>query len=75
MAENMTIEALIKIVAYGVPALMIVLGFFGYFAGYSINAVSHDAGMMNTGIVMIILGTVFYVLEFIAKIAAGHNNY
>ncbi len=70
----MSVKALINIIAYGVPALLIVLGFFGYFAGLTINAISHDAGMMNTGTFMIVLGIVFYLLELIANIFAGNSG-
>lgn len=70
MVENMSIQALINIAAYGVPALLIVLGFFAYLAGYSISAFTNENGMMNTGIIMIVLGIMFYLLEFLAKIAS-----
>ena len=71
----MSLEALVKVVAYGVPALLIVLGFFSYLAGYSINAISQDAGMMNGGVLMMVLGVGFYILEFVAKILGSHNSY
>jgi hypothetical protein len=74
VAENMSLEAIVKIVAYGVPALLIVLGFFAYLAGYSMNAISHDAGMMNAGIGMLALGILFYGVELAAKIAAYFSD-
>lgn len=65
----MTLKALVNVVAYGTPALLIILGFFAYIAGYSMNAMIHDAGMMNTGIIMMALGIIFYAVEFLAKVA------
>ena len=68
MTENMSVRALINVAVYGVPGLMIFLGFFAYFNGSSVN----DFGMMDVGIVMIILGFVFYVLELVAGIVATY---
>ncbi len=70
MAEKiMSIQALINIVAYGVPALMIAFGLFTYLSGYFINGLSLDTGI---GFIMIILGVVLYALEFIIKIVATY---
>jgi hypothetical protein len=69
LAENMTLDALVKVVAYGVPALLIILGFFAYMAGYSINALAHDAGMMNAGIAMMAIGIILYAVELVVKVA------
>jgi hypothetical protein len=68
LAENMTLDALVKVVAYGVPALLILLGFFAYMAGYSINALAHDAGMMNGGIAMMAIGIIIYTVEFVVSV-------
>jgi hypothetical protein len=77
IANNYRLSALINVVAYGVPAVLIVLGFFAYLAGYGINAVSSNSGIMNTGIILIVLGVVFYLLEFFAKIFSAYysNSY
>ena len=71
----MSVDALIQVIAYGVPALLIVIGAFFYLAGYSINAFTQNSSIMNTGTVMIILGIIFYVLELIAKIAGAYYSY
>ena len=52
MAERMSLEAIVKVIAYGVPALLIVLGFFAYVSGYAMSAITHDSGMMNGGILL-----------------------
>ena len=70
----MPIGALISIVAYGVPALIIAFGFFSCLSGYFINGLSQDPGIMKTGFIMIILGVVFYVREFIVKIVATYYS-
>jgi len=70
MSENTTVDIIIKLVVYGVPALLIILGFLAYMSGYAIQAVSGDSGMMNLGIALMILGIVFYVIEFIVKVYA-----
>ena len=70
MAEKiLSIQALINIIAYGVPALMIAFGLFSFLSGYFINGLYQDTGI---GFIMIILGVAFYVLEFIVKIVATY---
>jgi hypothetical protein len=69
----MTLDALVKVVAYGVPALLIVRA-RARLAGYPINTVAHDAGMMNTGIAMMATGILLYVIEFVAKIAYAYSG-
>jgi len=39
-------------------------------SGYAIQAVTGDTGMMNMGIVLMALGIIFYIIEFIAKVYA-----
>lgn len=63
-----------KVVAYGAPALLILLGFFAYMSGYSINAIANDAGMMNAGMTMMAIGTILYIAEFVAKVAVYFNE-
>lgn len=53
------------------PAILIVLGFFAHMSGYAMNAVIHDAGMMNGGILMMVVGVVLYIVE---KIAFAYSN-
>jgi hypothetical protein len=71
----MSFNALVNVVAYGIPALLIILGFCAYLAGYSISALTSNDGLMNTGIAMITIGIIFYVLEFIAKIVITYYNF
>jgi len=61
---------IVKIVAYGVPALLIVVGFFTYFAGYTVQSLTHDAGMTNLGMLLMALGIIFYTSEFAVKVYA-----
>lgn len=68
----MSMRALVNIVAYGVPALLIMLGFFAYLAGYSINALLNDGGLMNIGVALIAMGIIFYLIELAAKILAAY---
>ena len=44
MSENTTVDIIIKLVVYGVPALLIILGFLAYMSGYAIQAVGGDSG-------------------------------
>jgi hypothetical protein len=68
MSRNTTVDVIIKVVVYGVPALLIVLGFVAYMGGYAIHAVTGDSGMMNIGIGLMILGIVLYIIEFIIAV-------
>jgi len=61
MSNNL--EAIVKVIAYGVPALLIVLGFFGYVGGYTIQMVTGDVAMKNFGIFMVVVGIMMYVIE------------
>ena len=57
----MSIEAIFKVIAYGVPALMVLGGILLLFFGYPIQ----HADMIKGGWVLIILGALIYVLEII----------
>jgi hypothetical protein len=70
----MTLDIIVKIVAYGIPALLIVVGFFAYFAGYTVQFLTHDAGMINLGILLMASGIVFYAGEFAIKVYAYFNE-
>ena len=70
----MTLDMIVKIVAYGVPALLIAVGFFAYFAGYTVQFFTHDAGMINLGILLMALGIIFYGTEFAVKVYAYVNQ-
>lgn len=70
----MTLDMIVKIVVYGVPALLIVVGFFAYFAGYTVQFLTHDAGMINLGILLMASGILFYAVEFAVKVYAYFNE-
>jgi len=74
VAENMTLEAIVKVVAYGFPALLIIVGFFAYSAGYTVQFLTHDAGMTSLGILLMALGIIFYAAEFVVKVYAYLNE-
>lgn len=62
MSDN-SLETLVKVIAYGVPALLIALGFFAYVGGYTVQMITGDVGMRNFGIVLITVGIIIYVFE------------
>lgn len=74
MAENMTLDAIVRVIAYGVPALLIIVGFFAYFAGYTVQFITHDAGMINLGVVLMVSGILLYFAEFAVKAYAYLNG-
>lgn len=63
MGNSYSLDAVVKIIAYGVPALLILLGFFAAVGGYTIEAVSGNVGMKNFGIGLIVIGVLIYLLE------------
>jgi hypothetical protein len=64
---------LVNVTAYGVPAVLIVLGFFAYLSGYAMNALTQDAGLMNGGILMIVIGVLLCAIELIVKMASRNS--
>jgi len=68
MGNDYGLEAIAKVVAYGIPALLILLGFFAYLGGYTITMLTGDVRMMNLGIALIVIGLVIYVVELLLKI-------
>ena len=63
MGNSYSLDAVVKIIAYGVPALLILLDFFAAVGGYTIEAVSGNVGMKNFGIGLIVIGVLIYLLE------------
>ena len=62
----MDLEALVKVIAYGVPALLILLGFFGVVIGQSSEAVTGSSyGFTPLGVIMIFFGIVIYLFELL----------
>lgn len=67
-----SLEAMVKVIAYGVPALLIVPGFFAYAGGYTVRMLTGDVGMQNFGIAVMAIGIIIYVLEIVYAI---YNEY
>ena len=65
---NSDLEAIVKVIAYGVPALLILLGFLAYVYGHTLRTLTGDVGMANFGVLLIVLGIILYVAEVISKI-------
>jgi len=57
---------IVKVLAYGVPALLIVLGFLAFTGGKFAEAIFGSSGGMEAfGIILIIVGVVIYILELL----------
>jgi ABC-type uncharacterized transport system permease subunit len=74
MSERYTLDAIIRIIVYGVPGLLITLGFFAYLSGSAIELAIRDVGMKNFGIVLIVLGIMFYFIEFVLSAYAHFSE-
>jgi hypothetical protein len=74
LGENYSIDLIVKVLAYGTPALLIVIGFFAYLAGYTVQILTHEAAMMNLGILLMALGIILYIIELAAKIYSYFNG-
>lgn len=61
--ENTSVEGLVKVIVYGVPALLIFLGFIAYISGYTLGMFTGSDEMKNLGIFMIGTGIVLYIIE------------
>jgi predicted MFS family arabinose efflux permease len=57
------LKGILKVVAVGVPALLILLGFAAVVGGYTFGIITGDLGMRNFGIGLIILGVIIYLIE------------
>jgi len=51
------------VVAVGVPALLILLGFVAVMGGFTLEFITGNVGMKNSGIGLIILGVIIYLVE------------
>jgi hypothetical protein len=58
---SIDIEAIFKVIAYGVPALMVLGGIVLLILGLPLNITN----MINSGWVLIILGVIIYIIEII----------
>lgn len=64
---SVDIEAIFKVIAYGVPALMVLGGIVLLILGLPLN----NTGMIDSGWVLIILGAIIYVIEIILAYTSG----
>jgi hypothetical protein len=58
-----SLRGVLTVVAVGVPALLILLGFAATVGGFTLGYVTGDAGMRDFGIGLIILGVIIYLVE------------
>jgi len=58
---SIDIEAIFKVIAYGVPALMVLGGIVLLLLGYPLN----HSGMISGGWALIIFGAIIYIIELI----------
>lgn len=64
---SIDIEAIFKVVAYGVPALMVLGGIVLLVLGLPLN----NTSMINSGWALIILGAIIYIIEIILSYISG----
>jgi membrane-bound ClpP family serine protease len=55
------VELIFKVIAYGVPALMVLGGIALLLLGYPVN----NGGMITGGWALVILGAIIYVIELV----------
>lgn len=60
-----SIEGIVKVIAVGIPALLILTGFFGYCSGVGIEMFSSNVELKNMGLLLMGSGILFYVIELI----------
>jgi membrane-bound ClpP family serine protease len=58
---SVDVEAIFKVIAYGVPALMVLGGIVLLLLGLPLN----NASMTTSGWALIILGAIIYVIEVV----------
>lgn len=56
---SVDIEAIFKVIAYGVPALMVLGGILLLVLGLPLN----NTGMIDSGWALIVLGAIIYIIE------------
>ena len=59
---------IVKVIAVGIPAMIIAFGFIAFMTGSGVEALTGDAEMKTVGINMMIAGTLIYTFEFVAFI-------
>lgn len=66
--SDFNLEGLVKVIAVGIPALLILTGFFAYFSGMGLEILSGNIEMKNMGLLLMGSGIIFYILEMIVYI-------
>jgi hypothetical protein len=59
------LKGILLVVAVGVPALLILLGFVAVMGGFTLEFITGDVGMRNFGIALIIIGIFIYIIELV----------
>jgi len=57
------LKGILVVIAVGVPALLIFLGFVAVMGGFTLEFITGDVSMKNFGIGLIILGVFIYLIE------------
>ena len=60
-----SLKGILTVIAVGVPALLIILGFAAVVFGWTFGFITGDEGMRNFGIILIVTGVILYVLELV----------
>ncbi len=63
MGSSYSLEAIVKVIAVGIPALLILLGFFAYIGGYTVQVLTGDVGMKSFGMGLTAIGVIIYLVE------------
>ena len=69
-----SLKGILTVIAVGVPALLIILGFAAAVFGWTLDVITGDAGMRNFGIALVIIGILLYVLELIVYYYSNRNS-
>jgi hypothetical protein len=59
------LRGILTVIAVGVPALLILLGFFATIGGFGVQMITGDVSMKNFGEGLIIAGILLYIFELI----------
>jgi predicted membrane channel-forming protein YqfA (hemolysin III family) len=58
------LRAISTVFAYGIPALLIILGFMAYFRAIPYG----ESDLLNVGLALLIVGIIFYFIEMVARL-------
>jgi hypothetical protein len=72
--ENFSLSGIVQVIAVGVPAMLILLGFFAYVGGLSVEWITGNKGMQGFGVTLIVFGIVFYILEFVVAVVSNYQG-